>query len=92
MKTDNLDSVEMSLHRVAQVWGFDILNISGEGTVFFYLPFQLRQLMTDSSQELSPIVRRHFEAIGLYGVHSVPELVNILSNTCCGRMDRSQYE
>ena len=34
--------------------------------------------MTDSCQDLSPIVRRHFEAIGLFGAQSVPELANIL--------------
>ena len=79
VNTDNVDSTESSLHRVAQAWGFDILDIPGDGNCFFTsMAFQLHQLMTDSSQDLSPIVRRHFESIGLYGTQSVPELAIIL--------------
>ena len=79
VNTDNLDSTEMSLHRAAQALGFDILNIPGDGNCFFMsVTFQLHQLMTDSCQDLSPIVRRHFEAIGLFGAQLVPELANIL--------------
>mgnify|MGYP002803930454 CR=1 FL=1 len=79
VSTDNVGSTENSLHRVAQTWGFDILDISGDGNCFFTsVAFQLHQLMTDTSQDLSLIVRRHFESIGLYGTQSVPKLANIL--------------
>ena len=79
VNTDNLDSTEMSLTRAAQALGFDILNIPEDGNCFFTsVAFQLRQLMTDSCQDLSPIVRCHFEAIGLFGAQSVSELANIL--------------
>ena len=72
--------LDNELQRLANTWGYDVVNIAGDGNCFFTaVAFQLNQIMTTTNAENVPgPALRHLISIGITPEQTVPDIANTL--------------
>jgi hypothetical protein len=72
--------LDNELQRLANTWGYDVVNIAGDGNCFFTaVAFQLNQIMTTTNAENVPgTALRHLISIGITPEQTVPDIANTL--------------
>ena len=67
-----------TVENIATSWGFNVLDIPGDGNCFFTaVAFHVHQLISNRSSE-SSMVRNHVESIGITGDQTIPCLAKFL--------------
>jgi hypothetical protein len=74
----SIHAEENNFDQIANAWGFQVVDIPGDGNCFFTaVAFHLQQIVADRGEDFI-ITRNYLESIGINSEQSIPTLANFL--------------